>query len=93
MYITPGQGQTTPWAQNIFLNINLLSICSFLASFLPFNYIFLFFPIPMHGRPKLTLGQGHPRDMIYINFVELHSQMLHTKFQNHRPSASEEEDS
>ena len=30
--------------------------------------------------------------MIYIDFVELHSQMLHTKFQNHRPSGSEEED-
>ena len=30
--------------------------------------------------------------MIYINFVELHSQMLHTKFQNHRLSGSEEED-
>ena len=30
--------------------------------------------------------------MIYINFVELYSQMLHTKFQNHRPSGSEEED-
>ena len=55
MYIAIGQGKTTPWAQNIFLNINLLSICSFLASFLPFNYIFLFFPIPMHSRPKLTL--------------------------------------
>ena len=30
--------------------------------------------------------------MIYINFVELRSQMLHAKFQNHRPSGSEEED-
>ena len=30
--------------------------------------------------------------MIYTNFVELHSKMLHTKFQNHRPSGSEEED-
>ena len=30
--------------------------------------------------------------MIYINFVELHSQMLHNKFQTHRPSGSEEED-
>ena len=39
----------------IFININLLSICSFLASFLPLNDIFLFFPIQMHGRPKLTL--------------------------------------
>ena len=31
-FIAPGQGQTTLWAQNIFININLLSICSFLAS-------------------------------------------------------------
>ena len=48
----------------------------------------------MHGRPKLTLplkGQGHPRVMIYTNFVELHCQILHAKFQNHRPSGSEEE--
>ena len=30
--------------------------------------------------------------MIYTHFVELHSQMFHTKFQNHRPSGSEEED-
>ena len=51
----PGQGQTTLWAQNIFININILSICLFLASFLPLNDIFLFFPIQMHGRPKLTL--------------------------------------
>ena len=30
--------------------------------------------------------------MIYTNFVDLHSLMLHVKFQNHRPSDSEEED-
>ena len=30
--------------------------------------------------------------MIYKNFVDLHSLMLHAKFQNHRPSGSEEED-
>ena len=30
--------------------------------------------------------------MIYINFVELLPLMLHTKFQNHRPSGSGEED-
>ena len=95
MYIAPGQGQTTLLSQNIFININLLSICSFLASFLPLNDISLFFPIQMHGRPKLTLppkwsrsSQGHD----LYNFVELHSQVLHTKFQNHRPSGSEEED-
>ena len=38
------------------------------------------------------IGQGHPRVMIYINFVELYSQMLLAKFQNHRLSGSEEED-
>ena len=27
MYIAPGQGQTTLWAQNISININLLFIC------------------------------------------------------------------
>ena len=30
--------------------------------------------------------------MIYINFVDLRSLMLHAKFQNHRPPSSEEED-
>ena len=30
--------------------------------------------------------------MIYTNFVDLCSLMLHAKFQNHRPSGSEEED-
>ena len=30
--------------------------------------------------------------MIYTNFVDLRSLMLHAKFQNNRPSGSEEED-
>ena len=30
--------------------------------------------------------------IIYINFVELESQMLHAKFQDHRTSGSGEED-
>ena len=30
--------------------------------------------------------------MIDINFVDLHSLMLHAKFQNHRPPGSEKED-
>ena len=30
--------------------------------------------------------------MIYTNFVDLRSLMLHAKFQNHRPSGPEEED-
>ena len=34
---------------------HFLSIYSFLASFLPLNDIFLFYPIQIHGGPKLTL--------------------------------------
>ena len=37
------------------------------------------------------MGQGHPRVMINVNFVELFSLMLHAKFQNHRPSGSGED--
>ena len=38
--------------------------------------------------PCHKIGQGHPKVMIYINFVELLPLMLHAKFQNHRPSGS-----
>ena len=38
------------------------------------------------------LGQGQPRVIIYIDFVELESPMLHAKFQDHRTSGSGEED-
>ena len=33
MYIAPGQGQTTPWGQIFYININLLSLWSFAVSF------------------------------------------------------------
>ena len=90
MYIAPGQGQTTLWDKNVFISMNILSICSFLASFLPLIDIFLFFPFKCKGGRKIS--QGHPKVMIYINFVELLSLMLHTKFQDHRPSGSGKED-
>ena len=38
------------------------------------------------------IGQGQPRVIIYINFEELESPMLHAKFQVHRTSVSGEED-
>ena len=47
-----GAGADNPWGQNIFINLNLLSIYSFLAGFLPLNDIFLYFPIQMHGQLK-----------------------------------------
>ena len=40
----------------------------------------------------VKISQGHPKVMIYINFLELLSMMLHAKFQNHRPSGSGKED-
>ena len=42
--------------------------------------------------PCHKVGQGHPKVMIYINFVELHSLMFRAKFHNHRPSGSGEEE-
>ena len=41
--------------------------------------------------PCHKIGQGYSRVTIYTNFEELHSLMLHAKFQNHRPSGSEED--
>ena len=37
------------------------------------------------------IGQGQPRVIIYITFVELESPMLHAKFQDHRTSVSGED--
>ena len=42
--------------------------------------------------PCSKRGQGQLRVIIYIDFVELVPQMLHTKFQGNRPSGSGEED-
>ena len=33
MYISPGQGLTTPWGQNVYIKRNILSFRSFVASF------------------------------------------------------------
>ena len=38
------------------------------------------------------MGQGQPRVIIYINYVELESPMLQAKFQDHSTSGSGEED-
>ena len=37
------------------------------------------------------IGKSQPRYIIYINFVELESPMLHAKFQDHRTSGSGED--
>ena len=77
------------------ININFLSICILPASFLhliPFYYFFPFKCISELSFPCRKIGQGHPRVMIYTNFVELNRLLLHAKFQNHRPSGCGEED-
>ena len=80
--ITPGV--------NVFSNhenlVHLPIYCKFCLS----NDILTIFPIQMHGISKI--GQGHTRVMIYTKFVDLHSWILHAKFQNHSPPGSEEED-
>ena len=37
------------------------------------------------------IGQSQPRVIIYINFVEIQSPLLHAKFQDHRTSVSGED--
>ena len=41
--------------------------------------------------PCCKIGQGQPRVVIYINFVELESPMIHAKFQDHKTSGSGED--
>ena len=47
---------------------------------------------PTVSTKSSKIGQGQPRFIIYINFVEIESPMLHAKFQDHRNSGSGEED-
>ena len=49
VYIHGGQAQTTPWGQNVFININFLSICILSARFPLFNYTLLIFPFKCIG--------------------------------------------
>ena len=56
---------------------------------------FHFFPLKSQGfqiLPCRKIGQGQPRVIIYTNFVELESSMLHAEFQDHRTSGSGDED-
>ena len=49
MYLALGQGQTTPGGQFVFININILPICSFPVNFLQENDIFHFSPFKCIG--------------------------------------------
>ena len=59
------------------------------------SHFFNFFHSKAYGTKfdlAIKIGQGQPRVIIYINYIELTFQMLHTKFQGHRLSGSGEED-
>ena len=95
---SPREGADNPLGQKYFHKHTCTSSVHLLTPS-KFSAIEWHFPIFPHSNAWATLvdlatkkGQGHPRLMIHISFVELHSQMLHAKFQNHRPPGSEEED-
>ena len=92
MYIAEGQGQTTTWEPNSFQNLKFPVHLPISCKFCPSIPILTIFPIQMHVRPCRRIGQGHPRVMIYIYFVEFNCLMLHVKFQNHRLYGSGDED-
>ena len=57
----------------------------------PLNDFVTFSPFKRTGDPIgpcLKIGQGQPRDISYLNFVEI--PMLHATFQDHRTSGSGE---
>ena len=63
-------------------SVNLVLCCKFS----PFNDFVTVSPFKRIGDPILPcrkIGQGQLRVIIYINFVELESLMLHAKFQAH----------
>ena len=60
-----------------------LVIC---CNYLPINDFITVFLFQTDSQPKLTcskIGQGQPRVIIYTNFVEFDSSMLHAKFEDH----------
>ena len=77
MYVAPGQG---PFGGNVFINMHLLSFRYF--KFFQFNDFVTGFPANFDGQslPCHKIGQGLPRVIIYINFVDPQFQTLHAKF-------------
>ena len=94
MYTAPGQGQTTPWGQNFYFNINLLSLWSFAVSSIKWlsNSFSPYKSIRDQICPCCKIGQGQLRVIIWTNYDGPKSPMLHTKPQGHWPFGSGEED-
>ena len=68
-------------------SINLVICCKFFS----LHDFVTALPIQTNRRSNLTLiGHGQPRAIIYINFVDLKSPMLHAKLKDHRTSGFRE---
>ena len=91
---SPGAGTDKPLGSIVFhLHIYSLNLVS-CYKFSPSNDFVTVSPFKCIGDPiRLYRNvQGQPRVIIYMNFVELESLMMHAKFQGHWTSGSGEED-
>ena len=75
-------------------HIYSVNLMSFAASFPPLNDFVTVSPFKYISDPICAcckIGQGQPRVIIYQNFVELESLMLHAKFQDSTSGSGEED--
>ena len=80
MYMTSGQGQTTAWDQNVYINNFLLSIWSFAASYFLSNDFLTVSHINIWvtkfvKKVKVNIGSS-------TTFADLETTMFHAKFQD-----------
>ena len=76
MYITLGQGLTTPWGRNVDVNRNILSLRSFVASFkkislksdfILFYLFFIFFFMSLYMYIAPGHGQTPPGEKVLMS--------------------------
>ena len=87
MYIALGQGLTTPWGRNFYVNRNILSLWSFVASLkkisLKSDFIhFVFMILYMYNIIALGQGQTAPRGQSFDvnrNVLSIHSFVASSK--------------
>ena len=76
-YITPGQGKTSPWGYNIFINIKCLSIRSFVIK-LESSMLYIKSQDPL--RKCLRIDSIISVNLYKISFFELSSKYLQKIF-------------
>ena len=89
---SPVAGADNPMMSRYFFHLRIHSVLCCKFSSIKRLCIIPVFPIQTFRRPCRKIGQGQPSVIIYINFIELESLMLHAKFQDRRTSGSGGED-